>query len=434
MTRPLDDWLEQIQQRHSGSIELGLERCRKVWRRMGCPAPARRVITVAGTNGKGSTVAGIESGLTSVGRIVGAYTSPHLLRYNERIRIAGSEADDKEIIAGFEVVEQALGSTRLTYFEFVTLAALATMSQANLDDAVLEIGLGGRLDAVNLIDADLSVITAIGLDHQEYLGHDRESIGREKAGVMRAGQTVICSDRDPPSTVFERAQVLGARLIRIGADFDVSRDIGATGRDAWAYFFADLSCRLPVSMSGGHQADNLAAALTAVVLLEPDARSELGRTAAAVAGCRVRGRLERIRGTPEVVVDVGHNPLAAGVIRDYLDSAGHDRCLAVVGMLRDKNVESVAAVLDTHVSRWYCAGLGGERGQTAEAVAARIMSATQTKATRTFETVSLAIDAAIDDAGSDGLVLVFGSFLTAAQAIMHIEGLDQPLASGRALV
>ncbi|MDX1554960.1 MAG: folylpolyglutamate synthase/dihydrofolate synthase family protein [Xanthomonadales bacterium] len=421
MAKSLDDWLDCIQQRHPNTIELGLDRCRAVWTRMGAPRPARRLVTVAGTNGKGSTVAGIEAGLQCLGRRVAAYTSPHISRYNERIRIAGKEAGDEEVIAGFEAVQQALGETRLTYFEFGTLAAFATMAAAQPDVAVLEIGLGGRLDAVNLIDGDLAVITPIGLDHQDYLGADRETIGREKAGIMRARRKVVCSDRDPPLSVIAQAQEIDARLILIGEDFDVSREEQADGPGAWRYFYADSTCSLPVVMSGAHQPDNLAAALTAVLLLEPEFGPSLQELASAVAGCRVRGRLERISESPLVVVDVGHNPLAAVIVRDYLASFQGKPCRLVLGMLKDKDVESVVGILKDQVTHWYCGGLGGARGQSGAALCARVTGVSSDIMAQDHATVSGALNAALGDAGDDGLVLVFGSFQTAAEAFMHFE-------------
>ena len=420
MPNRLDEWLELIQERHPGTIELGLDRCSRVWRNMGQPRPAARVFTVAGTNGKGSTVAGIESGLASLGLRVGSYTSPHLLRYNERIRILGQEASDEAIIAGFEAVEAALGEARLTYFEAATLAAFSTMAEQDLDCAVLEVGLGGRLDAVNLIDADVAIITPIGIDHQEYLGTGRESIGREKAGIMRSGQVVVCGDRDPPESVLAAAETLDARLVRIGVDFDVSRTTGDETAN-WRYLFADLQSCLPIAMSGDHQADNLASALTAVILGREDASASIDRVATAVAACRVRGRLERFPGSPEVVVDVGHNPLAAAAVADFLDRLGASQCHLVLGMLSDKDAGEVAAVLGEQVSAWYCAGLSGPRGQTGEELASRVRAALPNATVGSFDAVSLALEAALTDATRECVVVAMGSFLTASEAIMHLE-------------
>jgi dihydrofolate synthase/folylpolyglutamate synthase len=424
MPSRLADWLERIDQRHSGGIELGLERCAEVWARMGRPAPARRVITVAGTNGKGSTVAGIESGLLSLGHRVGAYTSPHLIRYNERVRVDGADLGDAALIEGFEAVEGALHETRLTWFEFTTLAAFASMARASLDFAVLEVGLGGRLDAVNLIDPDLAVITPIGLDHQEYLGNDRDSVGREKAGVMRQGGTVVLGDRDPPLSVFDAAEQREARLIRIGADFDVSSAPEEQQADQWQYFFADISATLPIAMRGAHQADNLATALTAVLIIAPDAQHKMEVVALAIGGRRVRGRLECVGTAPGVLVDVGHNPMAAQIIRKLLEKEGRAPLPAVLGMLSDKDAEGFGVALQDRVSQWHCAGLGGPRGQSGEALSQRLRRALPSASIHCHENVAEALVAARKAAGPDGLVLACGSFHTAGEAISHIEGLN----------
>lgn len=421
MSRSLRDWLDQIQGNHPDSIELGLDRVTRVWKRMGCPRPAPRVITVAGTNGKGSTVAGIEAGLLHLGRKVGCYTSPHLVHYNERIRINGRNADEATIIDGFEQVSEAQGDTRLTYFEFATLAAFATMANAGLDVAVLEIGLGGRLDAVNVIDAEVGVITTIGIDHQEFLGADRESIGREKAGIMRQDQVVICSDREPPISIFDAAEILNSKLIRIGADYEVSREPADVDPGQWRYFYADESVEFPVRPNLAHLADNLAGALTAIIKAEPDARQQLEKLARAVAATRVTGRLQQILSAPDVFLDVGHNPLAAGAVRDFLRRDDRTGCLAVIAMLDDKDAEGVAAVMGEQVSSWYCAGLDVARGQSGEKLAGRIQAVLPGSMVETHEDVAAAIESAMQNANSDDTVLVFGSFLTIEQAMKYFE-------------
>lgn len=423
MTKPkrLNDWLERIQARHTAAIDLGLARCAEVWGRMGKPRPAPRVITVAGTNGKGSTVAGIESGLAALGFRVGCYTSPHLLCYNERVRIAGASASDVALIGGFEAVETALGDVALTYFEFGTLAAFATMASEGLDYAILEVGLGGRLDAVNIVDADLAVITPIGLDHQDYLGENLEQIGREKAGIMRPAQTVVLSDRKPPESILEQAEALDVRLISIGDDFDVARSPAAP-EGAWDFFYADWTTPFQIQMQGRHQADNLAAAMTAVLLVQPTAAERPELVAKAIGDTRVRGRMERVSDQPSVIVDVGHNPMAAAVIDDFLARQEHAACIAVLGMLADKDAEGVASVLHGRVSRWYCGGLEGDRGQTGAQLAGRVASRVGEAAVQSCETVTQALEQALGDVGEEGLVLVFGSFHTAAEAISHLQG------------
>ncbi|HKJ16468.1 MAG TPA: bifunctional tetrahydrofolate synthase/dihydrofolate synthase [Xanthomonadales bacterium] len=423
MHLPLSSWLERIQENHPDKIELGLERCADVWNRMGCPRPAPKTFTVAGTNGKGSTIAGIESALLHLGRRVGCYTSPHLLRFEERVRVNGQDSDEKSIIQGFEAVETARENTRLTYFEFVTLAAIWTLYQARLDVAILEVGLGGRLDAVNIIDADVAVITAIGIDHQEFLGNDRESIGYEKSGIMRSGQTVICSDRQPPDSVFTVANDLNARLIRIGADFEVSRDI-SPGPDHWNYYFADESVDFPVPARTPHLAENLAGALTAVITSEAGLQDQLQALANVVASSRVRGRLEQVGSKPQIILDVGHNPLAAEAIREFLIPRQKLNCIAVLAMLRDKDAEGVVSILDNVVTRWHCAGLSGSRGQSGPDLEKRVRTVLPDAELESHQDVSAAIRTAMAEAGVDDTILIFGSFLTVEQATRYFQNVE----------
>src|SRR5579859_5360849 len=224
MTRTLDEWLAYQERVNVRSIELGLDRVRAVWQRMGAQPPARRVITVGGTNGKGSTVAMLEAMLRAAGQRVGCYTSPHLLHYRERVRIDGVDADDPALIASFERIEAARGDIPLTYFEFGTLGALDLFARAGLDVAVLEVGLGGRLDAVNIVDADVAIVTTVDLDHMDWLGPDRDSIGMEKAGIARAGHAAIIGELDPPLGLLQALERIGARVERAGVDFSVQRE------------------------------------------------------------------------------------------------------------------------------------------------------------------------------------------------------------------
>ena len=371
MARTLEGWLEYIEQRHPKSIELGLERVREVAARMRLGKPAKQVITVGGTNGKGSTVAFIEAIARAAGLKVGAYTSPHLLRYNERVRIDGREAGDAELVAAFESVETARAGTLLTYFEFGTLAALWLFQRSGLDLAVLEVGLGGRLDAVNLVDPDVSVITTVDIDHVDWLGNDRESIGFEKAGIARAWKPLVLGEIDSPSSVLRHAYAIGANAIRLGSDFfhepvDAAR---------WRWRDAGFEIELPVPMLAAPvQRANAATAIAALRALD----IELPDTALAegVAKAMLPGRLQRfdVAGTP-VIVDVGHNPQAARELAAWLQAepAG-GRNLAVFAALADKDVEGIVDALKDVVSSWFLAGLESVagRGQSAEGFAARL--------------------------------------------------------------
>ncbi|HRQ66460.1 MAG TPA: bifunctional tetrahydrofolate synthase/dihydrofolate synthase [Xanthomonadaceae bacterium] len=317
----LADWLDHQQRQHPQAIALGLERVHRVASRLGIGRPARRVVSIAGTNGKGSCVAMLDAMLRAGGQHVGAYTSPHLLRYNERIRIDGVEADDADLVAAFSAIEDARGDTPLTYFEYGTLAALALFAAADLDVALLEVGLGGRLDAVNIIDADVALITPIALDHQDWLGADREAIGREKAGIVRAGRPVVVADPDPPASLLEVADQLGADLWRAGRDYRFR---------AWKDGFAWQGRALPEAvfprppLAAPAQIGNAAASLAVLEALgERDLIAD-GSAARGLMATRIAGRLQVLAHAPEVIVDVAHNPHAATQLAEWLARVSHN--------------------------------------------------------------------------------------------------------------
>jgi dihydrofolate synthase/folylpolyglutamate synthase len=417
MPDSLEHWLAVLETRHPRSIDLGLERCGAVFRNMGSPRPAGKIFSIAGTNGKGSTAAYLASLLTADGMTCGAYTSPHIERFNERIRIGGAAVTDDEIVQALNVVETARQGVSLTYFEFTTLAAFYLMHAAGLDAAVLEVGLGGRLDAVNLVDADCAVLTAIGLDHQGYLGHDRESIGFEKAGILRPGRPAVCGDRDPPHSVIRHAGEIGARFCGIGTAFDVRESCGRLDLRVGARHF-ELS---PPPLAGRHQAANLATALVALHCIYEGILDREEVVAAGIAATRLPGRLERYRGDARVLLDVGHNPQAAEAVCEYLASASRGRRICVIAMLGDKDAEAVARCLVPVVHAWRCAGLQGPRGQTGEQLAARIGAQCEAADIRALETVADALALARQEAGPKDTILVFGSFETVAAALRHLH-------------
>lgn len=414
----LADWLTHIERQHPASIDMGLERVSTVAGAMGLGAPARRTITVGGTNGKGSTVAFIESIARSAGWTVGTYTSPHLLRYNERVRINGAEVEDADWVQAFAAVEAARGSTTLTYFEYGTLAALKLLGEAGLDLAVLEVGLGGRLDAVNIIDADVAVITTVDIDHAEWLGTDREAIGEEKAGIIRGWKPVILGEIDPPSSVLRRAYRLGANAIRAGSDYFCERIDG----QRWRWRDVSLRLELPMpALAGPVQLANAGAAIAALRALDrPVPRAAW---AAGVAAAHVDGRLQRFEhaGVP-VLVDVGHNPQAAAALARALRlPVPQGRTLAIYAALQDKDAAGVVQALAEQVTQWTLAGLDGPRGQSAAALAARL-SGTAAATADQADTVEQALARVLAQAGPDDRVLVFGSFHTAAQALQWLQG------------
>ncbi|WP_119717561.1 bifunctional tetrahydrofolate synthase/dihydrofolate synthase [Cognatilysobacter tabacisoli] len=425
MPRSLLEWLEHIEQQHPQSIAMGLERVREVARRMGLGKPATRVITVGGTNGKGSTVAFIEAIARAAGWRVGAYTSPHLHAYNERVRIDGVDADDASLVTGFEAVAAAASAgahgeaVALTYFEYGTLCALWLFARAPLDLAVLEVGLGGRLDAVNIVDPDVAVITTVDLDHQDWLGSDREAIGAEKAGIARAWTPLVLGDDDPPSSVLGHAYAIGASAVRIGCDFFIDRPDGAPGW-RWREVGSELDLPWP-SLAAPVQLRNAAVAIAALRAL-PD---ELPAPAFAegVAAAHVPGRLQRFeRDGVEVLVDVGHNPQAARGLAAWLDATpSHGRTLAVYAALADKDARGVVDALGTRVARWHLAGLAGvgPRSQPVEALAARLADTPAAHASH-HDDVGAALDAAVAEAAPGDRILVFGSFHTAAEACARL--------------
>ena len=415
------------------AIDLGLDRCREVWRRMGSPQPARTLFVVAGTNGKGSTVATICGALGGLGYRHGSYTSPHLYRYNERVLLQGEEVADALLLAAFERVEAARGATSLSYFEFGTLAAFSILARSALDFAVLEIGLGGRLDAVNLLDADCAVITPIGLDHQEYLGSDLLAIGREKAGIIRAGRPVICGEEHPPDSVLQTAAALGAPVKRFGLEFRAELRVGlgsgcqdGAKDDVVRFSTGDLTLDLPPpALPGPHQLGNLATGVAAVLELLPTAVTDLQGLRRGLRSVRLPGRFERVAERPALWIDVGHNPLAARVVAAALDELLSDgrirRCRCVLAMLADKDAAGAVAELRGRVTAWYCAGTLGSRGLGAAQLVERIRGAAGGVPIRAFPGVAEALDAALADSQPEDGVLVFGSFLTAAEAGRHYQ-------------
>lgn len=408
----LDQWLSWQETLHPKAIDLGLERVRAVAERMELLTPSYRVITVAGTNGKGSSVAMLESILACAGLRVGAYTSPHLWRYNERIRVAGKAAADADIVAAFERIDRARGDISLSYFEFGTLAALDAFQHAELDVAVLEVGLGGRLDAVNILDPDCALVTSIGIDHVEWLGPDRETIGREKAGIFRSGRPAICADPQPPASLRSVAQALGARWFGLGEQFGYQ-----AGMDAWSWWGPDARLEmLPMpSLPGVFQLQNAAGVLMVLQALGARLPVTLQALRAGLSQAHIAGRFSIVPGAVEEIYDVAHNPHGATALAAALAArpcAG--RTLAVCAMLADKDAAGVAAALAKQVHGWYLAGVDSERGQSAETLAARMLLPVNP---RLYADPAAALAAARADARPGDRIVAFGSFHTIAKLL-----------------
>ena len=360
----------------------------------------------------------LDAMLRGAGYRVGLYTSPHLLRFNERARIDGVEADDGALITQFEVVERARGDTTLTYFEFTTLAILRLFSQSNLDAAVLEVGLGGRLDAVNIVDADVSIVTSVAIDHVGYLGATRELIGSEKAHIYRPSRPAICSDPEPPQSVLDYAHSIGADLWRFGRDFNYQGD-----RQQWAYAGRHVRrASLPYpALRGANQLLNASGALAALEALASQLPVSQQAVRQGLLTVQLPARFQVLPGKPALVLDVAHNPHAAAVLAQNLDMMGfYPRTHAVFGMLIDKDIGGVAARVGDRIDHWHAAPTMGARGASAATIATHIRSAMPAAAVTEHANVASALAAAREHAKPDDRILAFGSFVSVAEVMRAI--------------
>ncbi|HEU0203894.1 MAG TPA: bifunctional tetrahydrofolate synthase/dihydrofolate synthase, partial [Burkholderiaceae bacterium] len=394
-----------------------LERVRVVAQRLDirfeCP-----VFVVGGTNGKGSTCAMLDSILRAAGYRVGLYTSPHLLRFNERARIDGAAVNDEVLIAEFEAVDAARGDTPLTYFEFTTLAILRLFAAARLSAAVLEIGLGGRLDAVNIIDADCAIVTSIDVDHVDYLGPTREHIGAEKAHVYRSGRPAICADPEPPQSLLEVAARMGADLRLAGRDFSYRGD-----RQQWSFTGrATRRSGLPYpALRGANQLLNASAVLAALETLTSALPVSQQAVRQGLLTVELPARFQVLPGRPTVVLDVAHNPHAAAVLAENLDNMGfYPVTHAVFGMLRDKDIAGVVQRLGDRIDHWHVGTLAGARGTDGAALAQIVRSSRGVQSVSAYDSIATAFAAARSAAGSDDRIIVYGSFMTVAEAMRVI--------------
>jgi dihydrofolate synthase/folylpolyglutamate synthase len=410
----LAGWLAHIERLHPQTIALGLDRVTRVRDALRlaktCP-----VFIVGGTNGKGSTCAMLDAILRAGGYRVGMYTSPHLLAYNERVRIDGVDADDDALADGFAAVEAARGDVPLTYFEFGTLAAWVVFARARLDALILEIGLGGRLDAVNAFEPDCSILTSVDMDHMDYLGDTRERIGWEKAHIFRGGRPAVCGDPLPPQSVLDVAREIGADLQVIGRDFGYEGD-----RQQWRYWGRGgtrAGLAYP-ALRGANQLLNAASAITALDTL----RAALPLSAQAIrqgfATVELPGRFQVLAGRPVVVLDVAHNPHAAAVLAENLSNMGFfPETHAVLGMLKDKDIRGVCARMRGRVDHWHVTTLDTPRGATAEAVADALRAADAGGDIQLHASPAAAWRAAAGTAGENDRIIVFGSFHTVADVM-----------------
>ena len=416
--RSLPEWLDYIERIHPKSIQLGLERVAKVRDRLGRSSSAV-LFTVAGTNGKGSTCAMLEAILLAAGYRVGLYTSPHLLRYNERVRLDGVPLSDARLCAAFETVERARGEITLTYFEFGTLAAWEIFAAEALDAVILEVGLGGRLDAVNAFDADCALLTSVGLDHTDYLGDTRERIGYEKAGIFRGSKPAIVADRDPPRSVLDHAGAVGVDLWLIGRDFGYRKQ-----GQQWMFWGRGVrrGGLAPPALRGERQLANASAALAALDALRARLPVGVQDIRNGLARVELPARFQVLPGRPTVVLDVAHNPQAAGVLAENLAAMGfYPETHAVFAMLRDKDVEGVCRALKDTISTWFAADLSVPRGAGAQVLADALASAGAAGDVLCFMNPREAYAAARKRANENDRIVVFGSFHTVADVMQGIE-------------
>ena len=417
----LSDWLTYLESLNPRAISLGLDRVLQVKNLLQLD-PGFPIITVGGTNGKGSTCAFLETILNIARYRVGCYTSPHLLSYNERVHINCRPVDDAALVRVFQKIEAARHDIPLTYFEYGTLAAMQLFIEAGLDAAILEVGLGGRLDAVNAFDADCAVVTSVDFDHMDYLGNTREQIAFEKAGIFRSGKPAICADTDVPETLSRHARSVGARLLRINYDFGFTPE-----KDQWRYWGrGGRQHTLPYpALRGAYQLQNASAALTALHEFKEILPVGMGDIRRGLVEVKLPARFQVLPGRPTIILDVAHNPQAAAALSANLAKMGPYRnTFAVFGMLKDKDISGVARFLVPQVNHWLIASIGRERrGATATDVAEELLRAGVSRSAMSgFASPAEAYDQACILAGENDRIIVFGSFHTVAGVLRKHGG------------
>lgn len=418
----LDAWLAYIEALHPKDIEMGLGRVAEVKQRLNLNT-SFPIITVAGTNGKGSTCAMLEYIYHAAGYRVGTYSSPHFLRYSERVRVACEEISDADLIAAFQAVESARQSTQLTYFEYGTLAAMWHFAQAGLDVVILEVGLGGRLDAVNAFEPDCAVVTSVDLDHMEFLGNTRESIGAEKAGIFRANVPAICGDNLPPQSLIAHAQKVGADLRLIGRDFSFEH-IAQT----WHYQGKQGALKdLPMpALKGDFQLENASCVLTVIEALQASLPVSQAAIIKGLRSVSLRGRFQQVAQHPEVILDVAHNPHAAKSLAINLEqTASTGKTIAVFAMLADKDIAGVIQALSTKIDVWYVAEIKHARAASLSAISGLLLAQLPQAKIQTFESVTQAYHQACIDADENDRIIALGSFFTVAEVMRALHGDNQ---------
>ena len=414
----LKDWLDWQQTLHPKNIDFKLERIKSVYKKLNIKKIAKKVIIVAGTNGKGSTVAILESILHENNFSVGTFTSPHILDYNERIKINKTEVETKKLLEAFDIINKLRGPTTLTYFEFATLAAFYLFEKANLDYAILEVGLGGRLDATNIIDPDLSIITSIGIDHTEFLGSTLDSIALEKAGVMRPFTSCIFADKNPPSVLFSYAKNLSSNFLFNSNDFFIK-----IFKDSWSWNDKSLKINdLPLlPLVGDFQYNHAGAALKALKIINPDILKDKEKLSKGFLNIVLLGRYQKLSDYPEIIIDVAHNADSAKKLKLNLLKFPKKRTIAVLGVLIDKDIYSLTKPMAGIIDKWFCGTIGNERGMNSEEIKARMATVINKKYISTYPNMDSAFYEAIKTLKKDDRLIIYGSFYTVSEFLLYFK-------------
>ena len=411
----VNEWLDWQQTVHPLNIDFKLERILSVYQKLNISSIAKKVITVAGTNGKGSTVSFLESILSNSNYNVGTFTSPHILKYNERIKINQKEIDDESLLDVFELIDKKRGSTTLTYFEFATLSAFYLFSKSDLDVAVLEVGLGGRLDATNIIDSDISIITSIGIDHTEFLGSTIDSIALEKAGVMRPFKKSIFAQDKPPAALFQYAKNNSVNLLVHNNDYSVTRNA-----KTWSLTSKKITIEnIPnLKMIGDYQYNYAAASTMALAEILPECISDDNQTKEALCNTQISGRFQYLKKSPDIILDVAHNEDASKSLARNINNIGYKKIIAVLGILADKDVYSIVEPFSSFINPWHIGTIDSERGMNSDEIKYRINSLFKNSLSiSTYSSISSAFISAINSQDKDTLILAYGSFYTVSEVL-----------------
>ena len=411
----LHDWLEWQQELHPKNIDFKLERIKSVYKKLNIDKIAKKIIIVAGTNGKGSTVAILESILHQNDFFVGTFSSPHILAYNERIKINKKEAEDSLLLEAFEKINELRGDTTLTYFEFATLSAFYIFNKLNVDYAILEVGLGGRLDATNIIDSDLSIISSIGIDHTEFLGTTIDSIALEKAGVMRPFCSCIYADINPPSSLLSYAKNNGTSFLYNQNDFSFK-----INNDSWVWNGKNgTTVDLPLlPLIGDFQYNHAGAALQALEIIEPDIFYSIDKIRKGIESIVLLGRFQIYNNKPEIILDVAHNADSALKLKASLDQFPKKKTIAVVGFLGDKDVYSLTKPFVSIIDHWYCGTIASKRGMNSDEIKTRMKSVIDDNLIKTFENMEKAFLSALLNLKNEDRLIIYGSFYTVSEFLI----------------